>query len=81
MLEKIRNSNGYEGNKIVDLHEWEKEVWDRIPERLKGRWKRGFHPALHFQEHWKGIKEIGVEDLPEVVKKYPKILEALNGDM
>jgi len=81
VLEKIRNSNGYEGNKIVDLEDWTENVWNKIPEPLEGQWRKGFHPAVHFKKHWAGIKEITLDDLPEVFHEHPHLLGELSGNL
>lgn len=79
VLEKIRNSNGYEGNKIVDLEQWSEQVWNKLPNPLQGKWRAGFHPAVGFQGHWQGIKVVGDDLLPDIFREQPKVLEALSG--
>ena len=80
VLEKIRNSNGYEGNKIVNLCEWVDQVWNRIPEPFSGKWKSGFHPAIGFQGHWGGIKKVGKDLLPDIFTRRPELLEGVTDD-
>lgn len=75
VLEKIKSSNGYENNTVCDLGQWEKEVWNKIPDQLSGQWANGFHPAIQFKKHWGSVKEIQENQLPNVFRKYAHLKE------
>jgi hypothetical protein len=72
VLEKLIQSHVSEKQPYEDMSKWIPEIWNELPDC-----KENFHPAIGFGHHWKRIKRITYEELPEVLhnQKYPEILK------
>lgn len=67
VLEKLINSHTVENQKFIALDYWLERVWFRLPNGTSK--SEGLHPALGYQNNWKGVEQIGLKDLPEVLQK------------
>jgi len=61
LFKKIENIYKTEPIECVDLEEWKKQIWDKLPDA------KYLHTAQGYQHSWKRIKIIGIDELPEVI--------------
>ena len=75
-LKDIENKLRYdEHGDSAKLHQdWLEKVWPRLPDA------KDFHYEVGHESSWAGIKEVGLEDLPLVVRKNPLVLSYLKGN-
>lgn len=59
---KIRQSNRADGQRAVDVDEWMRTVWDRLPEGSN------LHYTAGFEDAWKGVRVIGEDELPKILR-------------
>ncbi|MFX0132418.1 MAG: hypothetical protein ACFFDN_02105 [Candidatus Hodarchaeota archaeon] len=76
VLEKLIQSHVSEKQPYASMDKWIPEVWNRLPSWNKGIFSEGFHPAIGYQKNWSGLKEITIQDLPEILHggKFPEVL-------
>jgi len=65
VLQKQLDSNGIENEPIVNLETWVHEVWNKLPKATN------MLPHANNPGYWKGIKVVGLEDLPKVMRDNP----------
>jgi hypothetical protein len=65
VLEKQKDSNGIESEPMVDMDFWVMHVWNRLPTAIN------VEPHEKLRGYWKGIKVIGLDDLPEIMHNNP----------
>jgi len=72
VLEKLIQSHVSEKQPYENMADWIPNVWNKMP-----LCRRNFHPAIGFGTHWKSIKQVKLEDLPEVLhhNRFPNILK------
>ena len=71
VLEKIVQSHVSEKQPYESMDKWIPNVWNKIP-----NCKENFHMAIGFGTHWKRIKMLDFNSIPEILKKeeYRKLL-------
>ena len=62
------SSTSVEGEIIADKERWVYEVWNRLP------FSQNLLPMPKYQHHWKGVKVIDIDDLPETIRKTELVL-------
>ena len=65
VLAKQTDSNGIENELLVDLGIWVHDVWNKLPNATN------MLPHANNPGYWKGIKVVGLEDLPKVMHDNP----------
>lgn len=79
VFEKLIQSHITEKQPYERLDKWIPIVWNNIP-NVPTSWTQqrgGFHMAIGYGKNWKGIKQVNLADLPEVLhnRRYPEILQ------
>lgn len=70
VLEKLIQSHVSEKQPYERMDKWIPEVWNKLPDRNRGMFPNGYHPAIGFGHNWKEIKVITKKELPEVLLPY-----------
>lgn len=70
VLEKFRTSSIGDGDEpTVDLDNWKKTVWDKLPHA------ENFHYNIGWEHVWKSVEVISNKDLPRCLRKHPLALQ------
>lgn len=67
VLEKLIQSHVSESQSYERMDRWIPECWNKLPDWNKELFPNGIHPAIGYGHHWKSIKKVGIEDLPEIL--------------